>query len=512
MKKIKRSEAGRVIDGEYETVNAGTVIKVASGVHGVEETTWLEAAVIPDLPKNGKGGKGVKVERSSAGDVVRLSGSLTDRIVAALPFAPAGLEYSVFDELLTGLTIRVRETKRSYVIRKRSPFGSRFNIGDAAGMDVETAREEGQAILRDILRGLNPLKRREERKRQEEAKIKNTVAAVAKEYLESDYLAPLRTAHETTRIVNKEIVGRWGSELIADITDDHVHAAITDITHRIRKRANTRLKVVADPHEDEISLAKRAGQQSARAFCSEGSRFFGWAKAKKFVDSNPFDEIKISKVVGKKQDRERCLEDHEVAALWKACDALQYPVGTFTKLLLMTGARLSEVTEARWTEFDMDKKTWTIPPARTKTEIYHVIPLTDEIIEIINNIPRSKSEFLFPSRIADDRPINGYSKFKRRLDEAMMKALKADGHHGKIAPWRFHDLRRVFRSNLSALPISSNVSELLLGHKIKGVQGIYDRYKYLDEKRQAMALWMARLMLIVEPKGDNVVTLLRSKK
>ena len=52
--------------------------------------------------------------------------------------------------------------------------------------------------------------------------------------------------------------------------------------------------------------------------------------------------------------------------------------------------------------------------------------------------------------------------------------------------------------------------ELVIGHAQAGVKGIYDRYEYLDEKREALELWQARLRDIVQPPPDNV-TKLRQK-
>jgi hypothetical protein len=47
----------------------------------------------------------------------------------------------------------------------------------------------------------------------------------------------------------------------------------------------------------------------------------------------------------------------------------------------------------------------------------------------------------------------------------------------------------------------------VLGHVVGGVRGIYDRYEYLDEKREALDLWAKRLRDIVEPPLENVIEL-----
>jgi hypothetical protein len=52
---------------------------------------------------------------------------------------------------------------------------------------------------------------------------------------------------------------------------------------------------------------------------------------------------------------------------------------------------------------------------------------------------------------------------------------------------------------------SSIAIEAVLGHKKPGLRKAYDRYEYLEEKKDALQRWVLRLMAIVEPQSDNVV-------
>jgi len=92
-----------------------------------------------------------------------------------------------------------------------------------------------------------------------------------------------------------------------------------------------------------------------------------------------------------------------------------------------------------------------------------------------------------------------------------MKRLR--GLSGIAERWTLHDLRRTVRSGLSGLRvdgshrIGSDIAERVLGHVVGGGRGIYDRYEYLDEKREALDLWAKRLRDIVEPPLENVIEL-----
>jgi hypothetical protein len=70
-----------------------------------------------------------------------------------------------------------------------------------------------------------------------------------------------------------------------------------------------------------------------------------------------------------------------------------------------------------------------------------------------------------------------------------------------------HDIRRTVRTHLSALHIGEEVREAVLAHVRPGIKGVYDQYQYLEEKREALTLWNARLRDIVEAPPANVVKL-----
>jgi integrase len=75
------------------------------------------------------------------------------------------------------------------------------------------------------------------------------------------------------------------------------------------------------------------------------------------------------------------------------------------------------------------------------------------------------------------------------------------------APWQLHDLRRTVRTRLSQLRVSTEVAELVIGHALKGLHAVYNQHDFLDERREALELWAARLRSIVTPPPPNVADL-----
>ena len=170
------------------------------------------------------------------------------------------------------------------------------------------------------------------------------------------------------------------------------------------------------------------------------------------------------------------------------------------RLLILTGQRLSDVSDASWGEFDLKQRLWTIPPNRFKSSVPQLVPLTSEMLAILNEMPRFNSgEFLF-SASWGKAPLAGFSKPKQRLDKRM-----------GVSDWVVHDIRRTVRSHFSALPVEQHVRELAIGHALKGLHKVYDRYEYLDERRRCLELWQRRLSGILNPM-DNVTRLPTRKR
>ena len=106
------------------------------------------------------------------------------------------------------------------------------------------------------------------------------------------------------------------------------------------------------------------------------------------------------------------------------------------------------------------------------------------------------------------------SKIKERLDRRMSLTLRAlarmrgdDPASVELPPFVNHDIRRTVRSRLSRLKVTEEAREAVLAHARPGIKGVYDLHDYLDEKREALELWAARLRQITEPSPDNVVQL-----
>ncbi len=235
---------------------------------------------------------------------------------------------------------------------------------------------------------------------------------------------------------------------------------------------------------------------SANRLVSLVKRFFRWCVTKGHhltrltADptaniTKPADEVK----------RDRVLSDYEVKLFLMALREEGEVFAVPMKLLLLTGARRSEVFEASWTEFDMATGDWLLPSSRSKNKLPHLLPLPEAATALIASIPnRERSPLLFASERTATKAVSGISKMVARIRERMEKLAAQDGR--QIDHWQIHDLRRTVATGMAALMIHPHEIEAVLNHVSgtrAGVAGIYNRHAYYAEKKRALELWAKKI-------------------
>jgi integrase len=187
--------------------------------------------------------------------------------------------------------------------------------------------------------------------------------------------------------------------------------------------------------------------------------------------------------------RKRVLDDAEIRDLWHALEKAPGPAcyPAFIRTLLLSAQRRAEVAQMSWTE--IEGSLWIIPASRYKTKVENCVPITETVLKLLGE-PKKRG-FIF-STTAGRKALSGFSVAKAKLDAAITERRKKEGRPS-MPSWVVHDLRRTARSLMSRAGISADVAERVLGHKIAGVRGVYDRHAYVDEKRDALER-LARLV------------------
>jgi integrase len=425
-----------------------------------------------------------------------LKRTLNDRILKALK-PKAGRRYEVHDTITPGLLVRVTDKgTRTFALCARFPGSTnptRRALGEYGAIDLATARARARDWLALLEKGIDPGREAERQRLAELRKQAGTFSTVA-EKLFATKLKAQRRGHVVERTIRNELLPHWGNRPIGEIS-----------------------------HRDIRELIDGVIERGAKAFAfnvfDAAQAVFSFAVARDIIAHNPCRQLSRKELLGPKRHRERTLTDLELFVLWRASGRLGYPFGPMYRLLLLTGTRLEEALSARWREFDLGNRLWTIPAERFKSEAEHIVPLSSMACAVLESVKRfNRGDYLFSASFGET-PVRGISPAKRRLDRQMLLTLRALARHRgddnprdtKLNPFINHDIRRTVRTRLSALKIQDHVAEMVIGHGRKGIARVYDHHRYLNEKREALDTWAAFLRDIVEPAPANVVTLTKAR-
>jgi len=393
--------------------------------------------------------------------------ALNEAVVKALPIPDHGNRVHFFAGTVIqgarvprGFGVRVtsngaRAFVLDYRIRRRQ---YRYTIGTWPDWSALRAVREARELRQRVDRGENPLDNRAP------PPTVKTVAEVIDEFVNRYVNGKLRSAREYERAFSRFVKPAIGKQPIYNVR----RSQVTELLDRIEDESGA---VMADR---TLAYLRKA---------------FNWYAARddRFV---PPIVRGMARTKPRERARDRVLSDEEIRLIWPH---LTGTFGAYVKTLLFTAQRKDEVSQLAWSEVDAEG-VWTIPAERYKTRRANVVPLSSAARSIIEAQPTiGGCDYVFAGR-THRTPFSGFSKAKSALD-------KATG----VAGWTLHDLRRTAKTLMVRAGVRPDISERVLGHVITGVEGVYDRHSYLDEKREALEKLAAMVVGIVSsPPGDVV--------
>lgn len=389
-----------------------------------------------------------------------------------------------------GLGLRITAAGGKAFILKYSVEGRvrRLTIGAWPTWSLEAARKHAREIVQQIDIGNDPL----ELKRRRKAEL--TVQDVAEEWL-AKHASGLKSYNTIRGLINHDLNPALGHKKITDISR-------RDVIELVEQKAET--------------APRSAGQLLIYA-----KKVLTYAADREFIKYNPVADLKPGsiKVTGKRNPlkpikRDRTLDHDEIRAFWTVDGSVNLKKLTFLclKMVLVTGQRPGEIAKMHASE--INDRWWTIPSInRGKTETEQLVYLTDSALTIIKEA-RAELERLHLRR---KEPWSGYIFEGSRpgapiTSSALAKAVARNaaeiGNFPNVAGelWRPHDLRRTVRTGLSAENVRPDIAEIVLGHTIPGVRGVYDRHNYIDDRREALLVWERRLTTILKGQDPDDVS------
>ncbi|MFL5053817.1 MAG: tyrosine-type recombinase/integrase [Microvirga sp.] len=376
-------------------------------------------------------------------------------MIDALPTPSSELVY--WDETLPGFGVKVTPAGRKVfvVLYRTAGAGSRlrkYTIGPYGRVTLHVARNEAQRVLAARTEGRDPAtEKREARRRLMTDRIDDLVDAFIKQHV-----SKRRSAAEITRILKREIAGRWGARSVHDVTRRDVIGLVSEIVDRAPVAANKTLQIA--------------------------KTFFNWCVGKAIIDRSPCEGFKEPT---REIPRDRVLNDDELARVIKAARQIEGPYGGIVEVLALTAQRREEVAQITWDELDLQKQVWEIPSTRTKNGKPHIVDLSDLAIRVLDARPRTGPR-VFGS---GDKKFRSFGHAKAKLDKK-----------ASVSRWRLHDLRRTAVSGMAWLGVPPHVADKILNHTagtISGVAAVYQRHEFMAERKDALDAWARHLSAIV---------------
>jgi integrase len=231
------------------------------------------------------------------------------------------------------------------------------------------------------------------------------------------------------------------------------------------------------------------------------TQFFNWCahKSRKYVEVSPM--LDVEKPLREEPKRTRddgtapIFSDSEIAAVWKAADALpNLHGGAVIKLALLTGKRIGAVAEMRWREIEDDF--WTPPqlvngkPRKNKKRF--PIPLSKLAMRIIDKFPKVEgNEYVFPGNNAGTHITTG---------TWLRKAIKQGS---EIDDFNIHSIKHTVVTRLGKKPVSApyEVACRITDHTLPGVHASYMHHDYADEMGPVLEAWSEHLQDILRREG-----------
>jgi len=399
---------------------------------------------------------------------------LTKRVVDAVD--PGDRQRFVWDSELRGFGLRVLPSGiKAYVVQYRIGARShRLTLGRHSEVTVEQARELAQDALALVRKGTDPAKQRQQ------AREVPTVRELCKRYVEQ-HLSKKKpgTARLYTQILNGHIKPALGRRLVTDVDRN-------DVT-----RLHQKLK-------DWPYMANRClAVLSHMMNCAEkwGLRPDG---------TNPCRHVERYH----EKKRQRFLSAAELAELGKVLAAVErervewHSVVPAIRLLIFTGARVSEILTLQWEWVDFERRCLTLPDSKTGEKVIHLNAPALKVLADIRPDPKDPDNpHVIRGRLKGECLVNLKDPWARIRKRA------------KIPDVRVHDLRHSFASVAAGAGSSLPIIGALLGHTQPQTTA---RYAHLaaDPLKAAAEAVGARIAAAMAPKRTgrgNVVELKRGR-
>lgn len=384
---------------------------------------------------------------------------------------------------VAGLTLQVTPSgTKSWLLRvkvgnKRREIG----LGAFPGVTLAMAHDKAQATRNDIIKGIDPVAQRAAARQsivdqqQEEKALDWTFMRCAEAYIKAKKAGWRSEKHGK----------QWEATLAA-----YVYPVIGDVL--VRNVNITHITSIIEPHW-------ATKNETINRVRNRIELVLDWATVRKLrTGDNParwkgnLDKLLADRKIVGAVTGHRALPSADLYAFMQALKSVPGTSARCLEFVILTACRSGEARLATWAEIDMATRTWSIPGTRMKSGRAHSVPLSDDVVTLLEALPKVEgTDLLFPGAKAG-KPLSDMSL------SAVMRRMGVDA-----VP---HGFRASFSSwCASSTAYPSEVREMALAHTIgDGTVAAYQRSDLFEKRRNLMAEW-AKFLATAPVVGGNVV-------
>ena len=330
----------------------------------------------------------------------------------------------------------------------------RMAFGVYPAVSLAQARALRNKAKKKLAEGIDPSFAKKEEKLVRDVRLHNTFQAVALEW------------HGTK-------VSRWSEGYASDI----IEAFNKDIFPYIGQQPVNEIKplVLLNVLRRMESRGATEKAKKVRQRCSE---VFRYAIVTGRAEYNPAADL-TSAMSGHESKHYPFLTVEELPDFFKALSGYTGSplIVLAARLLILTGVRTGELRGAFWSEFDLEKAVWEIPAERMKMKRPHLVPLSTQALEIVQQLKVMSGQYplVFPGR-NDPR--------KTMSEASINQVFKRIGYTGKVTG---HGFRHTMSTILHEEGFNTAWIETQLAHVDKNaIRGTYNHALYLEGRKEMM--------------------------
>lgn len=372
---------------------------------------------------------------------------------------PKDKEYNLVDGRGLKLRILPSGTKQWQLNYYRPTNGKRanFNLGRFPDVSLAQARKSANVARELIAQGIDPQEERNRKQQEYRENHEHTFLKVSKDWFEIK-------KHDVTPDYAVDI---WRS------LELHVFPQLSDIP----------VKDITAPKVIELlkPIEAKGSLETVKRLSQRLNEVMNFATNCGLIQANPLTGIRAAFKKPKKENM-AALTPAELPELMGALAnaSIKRTTRCLIEWQLHTMTRPSEASGARWDELDLENKIWIIPQERMKKRREHSIPLTEQmlaLLEVMKPISGHR-EFIFPSDRDPKKPCNS---------QTANMALKRMGFAGRLVS---HGLRSLASTTLNEQGFEADLIESALAHVDDNqIRGAYNRTDYLERRRPIMIWW-----------------------